>query len=106
MKLYLQRTLITAGLCLLSALSANAQQWSDAQSTRMPEARNTTPQTAASGIITTVAGNGYVGFDGNGGPATKAHLIFPQSVAVDAAGNLYIADPVINTVRKVTASSK
>ena len=43
------------------------------------------------GIITTVAGNGLDGFDGDGGPATSARLEFPMSVAVDTAGNLFIA---------------
>jgi uncharacterized repeat protein (TIGR01451 family) len=43
------------------------------------------------GIITTVAGNGLDGFDGDGGPATSARLEFPMSVAVDTAGSLFIA---------------
>ncbi|HEY6344320.1 MAG TPA: NHL repeat-containing protein [Bryobacteraceae bacterium] len=53
------------------------------------------------GIITTVAGNGTFGFSGDGGPATSAQ-IFPSSVAVDGAGNLYIADSQNNRVRKVS----
>jgi sugar lactone lactonase YvrE len=44
-----------------------------------------------SGIITTVAGNGKVGYSGEGGPATEAAIQQPTSVRVDAAGNLYIA---------------
>ena len=43
------------------------------------------------GIITTVAGNGLDGFDGDGGPATSARLEFPMSVAVDTAGSLFVA---------------
>ena len=46
----------------------------------------------ASGNITTVAGNGIAGFSGDQGPATAAGLSSPQDVAVDSAGNLYIAD--------------
>src|SRR5437773_1615487 len=46
----------------------------------------------ASGFITTVAGTGTPGFGGDGGPATNASLAGPTGVAVDAAGNLYIAD--------------
>ena len=46
----------------------------------------------ASGTITTVAGNGTAGFAGDGGAATAASLSNPRGVAVDAAGNLYIAD--------------
>jgi sugar lactone lactonase YvrE len=53
-----------------------------------------------SGIITTVAGNGTGGFSGDGGPATGASL-FPTGVAVDAAGNLFIADEGNNRIRKV-----
>jgi streptogramin lyase len=44
------------------------------------------------GTITTVAGNGEVGTGGDGGPATKAQLQSPYGLAVDGAGNLYIAD--------------
>jgi len=54
------------------------------------------------GIITTVAGNGVSGYSGDGGAATGAQLNGPQSVAVDAAGNLYIADTANNRVRQVT----
>ena len=52
-------------------------------------------------IITTVAGNGSIGFSGDGGPATSATLGFPLGVAVDGAGNIYIADALNNRVRKV-----
>jgi len=54
------------------------------------------------GIITTVAGiGGRTGFSGDGGPATQALLTFPRDVAVDAQGNLYIADSVNGRLRKV-----
>ena len=53
------------------------------------------------GIITTVAGNGASGFAGDGGPATQASLSAPSAVAVDAAGNLFIADENNYRVRKV-----
>ena len=56
----------------------------------------------ATGIITTVAGNGTKGFSGDGGPAQNASLALPMDVAVDAAGNLYIADRDNNRIRKVT----
>jgi len=62
------------------------------------------------GTITTVAGSGasylrpdYGGYSGDGGPATDAYLNLPRGVAVDAAGNLYIADSENFRVRKVTA---
>ncbi len=60
---------------------------------------------AASGIITTVAGTGKSGFSGDGGPAVKAHLAYPEGMAVDGAGNLYIADSGNNRVREVHAGS-
>jgi sugar lactone lactonase YvrE len=53
------------------------------------------------GIITTVAGNGSYDFGGDGGPAIKAMLDEPSGVAVDASGNLYIADTGNYLIRKV-----
>src|SRR5581483_990580 len=58
----------------------------------------------AAGTITTVAGTGTSGFAGDGGPATSAKLSTPRSVALDAAGNLYIADFSNNRIRKVDVS--
>ena len=54
------------------------------------------------GVITTVAGNGTRGFSGDNGPPTNAQLANPQGVAVDSAGNLYIADYGNNRIRKVS----
>jgi len=54
------------------------------------------------GIITTVAGNGNYGYSGDGGPATSAELSAPTSVALDASGNLYIADFYNNVIREVS----
>ena len=53
-------------------------------------------------VITTVAGNGTRGFSGDNGPATSAQLYGPSGVAVDSAGNLYIADSGNNRIRKVS----
>lgn len=53
------------------------------------------------GIITTVAGSGVRGFGGDSGPATNAELNRPESVAVDAAGGLLIADTGNHRVRRV-----
>jgi len=56
---------------------------------------------AATGVITTVAGNGAQGYGGDGGPATQAEMNHPDGVAVDGAGNLYITDAANNRVREV-----
>jgi uncharacterized protein (TIGR03437 family) len=53
------------------------------------------------GIITTVVGNGTPGFSGDGGPATNAELNSPRGIALDSAGNLYIADYLNSRIRKV-----
>ncbi len=53
------------------------------------------------GIITTVAGNGTHGYSGDGGAATNAELANPGGVAVDASGNLFIADTGNSVIRKV-----
>ncbi len=54
------------------------------------------------GIITTVAGSGYEGYTGDGGPPRCAQLDIPVSVIFDNAGNYYISDGNNNVVRKVT----
>jgi len=56
------------------------------------------------GIISTVAGTGFSGFSGDGGPATDAMLFDPNSVSVDAAGNVYIGDTYNFRIRKVNTS--
>ena len=58
---------------------------------------------AGSGIITTVAGNGTLVYAGDGAPATASGLNNPTGVAVDGAGNVYIADLYNNAIRKVSA---
>ncbi len=57
-----------------------------------------------SGYVSTVAGNGHQGNTGDGGPATNAELYSPNDVAIDGAGNIYIADIGNDCVRKVDAS--
>jgi RHS repeat-associated protein len=57
--------------------------------------------TTATGVITTVAGTGIEGYTGDNGPATVAEL-FPQRVAVDASGNLYISGGPYSIVRAVS----
>ena len=57
--------------------------------------------TAGTGIITTVAGTGTYGYNGDNIAATAAEVYWPNGVALDGAGNLYIADYNNNRVRKV-----
>jgi len=56
----------------------------------------------SNGLITTVAGTGTRGYSGDNGLATSAQLAYPAGVAVDSAGNLYIADTSNSRIRKVS----
>lgn len=56
------------------------------------------------GIISTIAGNGIQGFSGDGGLAINASLNGPYGLALDPAGNLYIADTDNNRIRKISSS--
>ena len=58
---------------------------------------------AATGVVTTVAGNGTSGFNGDDGPATEASLHRPAGVAVDRSGNLFISDMFNRRIRRVDA---
>jgi sugar lactone lactonase YvrE len=60
---------------------------------------------AKTSVITTVAGNGIQGFTGDGGPATNAELASPRGIAVDAVGNLFIADSGNFRIRRVDATT-
>jgi sugar lactone lactonase YvrE len=60
---------------------------------------------ASTGDISTVAGNGTGGYAGDGGAATSAELNFPEGVAVDSSGNIYIADTFNFCIRMVSAST-
>jgi uncharacterized protein (TIGR03437 family) len=57
-----------------------------------------------SGIITTYAGNGIPGYSGDRGPAISAELNFPVGVALDAQGNLYVADEGNHVIRRISAN--
>jgi hypothetical protein len=58
----------------------------------------------AAGIITTIAGTGTAGYSGDGGPATAAQLNALCGIAVDAAGNIYIADKGNSRIRKINSA--
>jgi uncharacterized protein (TIGR03437 family) len=64
---------------------------------------NVVRRIASNGVITTFVGTGVAGSNGDGGQAAAAQLDKPQSVAVDATGNVYIADTQNSRVRVVTA---
>ena len=61
--------------------------------------------TRSTGIITTVAGTGMYGNGGDGGAATSASFSMIYGVAVDASGNVYVADQMSDNVRVVTRST-
>jgi uncharacterized protein (TIGR03437 family) len=63
---------------------------------------NSVLKISAAGIVTVAAGNGTYGFSGDGGQAALAELAGPEAVAVDGAGDLFIADTYNGRIRKVT----
>src|SRR5690242_7127511 len=66
---------------------------------------NRVRRVSTDGTIATIAGNGSSGFDGDGGPAAAASLNEPQDVAVDASGNVFIADTYNSRVRRVSTGN-
>src|SRR5882724_6591507 len=91
--------------------AATAAALSDAQGVTIDSAGNVfiadandhrVRKIAADGTISTVAGDGFPGFRGDGGPASAARLSTPYGLALDSAGNLFIADLGNNRVRKVS----
>jgi uncharacterized protein (TIGR03437 family) len=59
---------------------------------------------AATGIITTVAGTKFSGYSGDGGAATSAELSFPRVVLLDPHGNIYVSDTQNQVIRLMTAA--
>lgn len=74
----------------------------DAQGNQYIAAQNAVFRRDRNGVITRIAGNSRPGYSGDGGPATSAQLNLPWGLAVDGAGNLFIADFNNNRVRKVS----
>jgi sugar lactone lactonase YvrE len=64
--------------------------------------QNRVYRVSSNGVLTLWAGSGSAGYSGDGGPATSAQLYDPSGVAVDASGNLFIADSGNSSIRKVT----
>jgi streptogramin lyase len=59
----------------------------------------------AKGIITTIAGTGKAGYEGDGGAATKATFRGPKGVRCDAKGNLYVVETENHAIRKIDAKT-
>lgn len=59
---------------------------------------------STNGTVTTIAGNGQLGYTGDNGPAKSSGLCYPNGIALDAAGNLYIADGCDNRIRAVSTT--
>jgi sugar lactone lactonase YvrE len=59
---------------------------------------------STSGVITSIAGNGSSLFSGDGGSALNAGFVFPQEIALDQQGNLYVDDPADETIRRIDSS--
>ncbi|HYT40610.1 MAG TPA: DNRLRE domain-containing protein [Acidimicrobiia bacterium] len=57
------------------------------------------------GIITTIAGTGSAGYGGDGGPAASARLNTPHGIGSDPAGNVYVADPQNQRIRRIDAAT-
>ncbi|WP_224995256.1 MBG domain-containing protein [Cesiribacter sp. SM1] len=59
---------------------------------------------ATNETITTIAGTGMAGFSGDGGAAVNAQLNHPYNIAIDASGNIYLADRLNNRIRKISTA--
>ena len=82
------------------AVDANGNLYiADSENRRVRRVDTTT------GIINTIAGTGEYGYSGNGGPAAEAEFGYPEGVAIDVEGNLYVADTGNNRVRRVDATT-
>jgi sugar lactone lactonase YvrE len=57
------------------------------------------------GVITTIGGTGAAGYSGDGGPATQARFNTPHGIASDRAGNVYVADPPNQRIRRIDATT-
>ncbi len=63
---------------------------------------NQVRQVPTSGVLGTTAGNGTIGYSGNGGAAINAQITHPYGIALDQAGDLYVSDPIFSVIRMIT----
>jgi len=91
-----------AGLAISAQLSPRAVAVDATGNLYIADSTHNVVRVVSNGVITTLAGNGTAGFSGDGGPATGAQLNAPSGIAVDAAGNVYIADTQNFRVRKIS----
>ena len=70
-----------------------------------PSNNNIRKVVTSTGIITTIAGNGTIGYSGDGGIAVNAQFHYPNGSTTDASGNIYIADGYNNRIRKICFSA-
>ncbi len=59
---------------------------------------------STTGVMTTIAGTGIAGYNGDGGPATTANISFPTEVAIDSKGNILFSDSGNNRIRKISTA--
>jgi hypothetical protein len=98
---------VGVGTCTLQASATATADYTAATGSAQSFRVNATSQIGlpSPGDINTIAGNGTAGYSGDGGAATSAQLSDPFGVAVDSAGNVYIADYFNQRIRMVTAST-
>jgi len=90
---------------VLRLVAQRAWQWTlPGTSTSAEGGINRIRKVNPQGIITTVAGDGFAGYSGDGGPATSAQLNWPLGATLDASGNFYVADYGNHAIRKVSAT--
>ncbi len=94
------------GLAIAAQLSGDAAvAFGSDGSLYIADTGNNRVRRVTNGVITTIAGNGNVGFGGDGGPALSAPLNAPAGISVDRAGNVYVSDTGNNRIRELTPSS-